>query len=93
LAEFDGNFRVAPGSSSITANYLEVRLVGIGGDQGRYMTGFDRERDGFFDECACRSDLTELPLCVGEVDPRDRAALALAGETGEHWSDAFLHRY
>jgi hypothetical protein len=37
-------FRVAPSSSSITANYLEVGLEEIGGDQGRYMTGFDRQR-------------------------------------------------
>src|SRR5262249_54493389 len=42
LAEFDDSFSVAPGSSSITANYLEVGLVDISGDQGRYMTGFDR---------------------------------------------------
>jgi hypothetical protein len=62
LAEFDDNFRVAPDSSSITANHLEVGLVEIGGDQGRYMTGFDRVGDGFFDERPRRSDLTELPL-------------------------------
>jgi hypothetical protein len=31
------------------------------------MTAFDRLRDGFFDECPRRSELTELPLCVGEV--------------------------
>jgi hypothetical protein len=46
LAEFDDNFRVAPGSSSITANYFELGLAEIGADQGRYMTGFDRARDG-----------------------------------------------
>jgi hypothetical protein len=47
LAAFDDNFRVAPGSSSITANYLEVGFEVIGVDQGRYMTGFDRVRDGW----------------------------------------------
>ena len=65
MAEFDDNFRAAPGSSSITANYLEVGLLVINVDEGRYMTGFDRARDGFFDERPRRSDLTELPLCVG----------------------------
>jgi hypothetical protein len=39
------------------------------------MTGFDRARDGFFDERPRRSDLTEGPLCVGEVGPRDRAGI------------------
>ena len=28
---------------------VEVGLVEIGVDQGRYMTSFDRVRDGFFD--------------------------------------------
>ena len=42
LAEFDDNFYVAPGSFSITANYLEVGFEDINVDQGRYMTGFDR---------------------------------------------------
>ena len=37
------------------------------------MTGFDRVRDGFFDERPRRSDLTEQPLCVGEAGPRGRA--------------------
>jgi len=37
------------------------------------MTGFDRVRDGFFKERPRRSDLTEQPLCVGEVDSRGRA--------------------
>jgi hypothetical protein len=70
LAEFDDNFRGAPGSSSITANDFEVGLVEISVDQGRYVTGFDRGRDGFFDERPRWSDLTELPLCVGEVRRR-----------------------
>ena len=65
LAEFDDNFRVAPGSSSITVNYLEISLEDIGGDQGRYVTGFDSVRDGFFDERPRWFDLTELPLCDG----------------------------
>jgi hypothetical protein len=82
LAEFDDNFRVAPGSSSITANHFEVGLVGIGGDQGRYMTRFDRVGDGFFDERPRRSDLTEQPLCDGEVDPRDRAGIRAEAERG-----------
>jgi hypothetical protein len=30
LAEFGDNFRVAPGSSSITANYLELGLEVVG---------------------------------------------------------------
>ena len=82
LAEFDDNFRVAPGSSSITANHLELGLEDIGVDQGRYMTGFDRVRDGLFDERPRRSDLTELPLCVGEVGPRDRADILAEAEPG-----------
>jgi hypothetical protein len=73
LAEFDDNFRVASGSSSITANDFEEGLVDIGEGQGRYVSGFDRVRDGFFDERPRRSDLTELPLCVGELGPRGRA--------------------
>jgi hypothetical protein len=48
LTEFDDNFRIAPGSSSITANHLEVGLEVIGVDQGRYMSGFDRARDSSF---------------------------------------------
>ena len=63
----------ANSSSSITANHLEVGLKQIGVDQGRYMTDFDRVRDGFFDERSRRFDLTELPLCVGEDGPRARA--------------------
>ena len=58
------NLRAAPGSSSITANHLELGLEPIGVDQGRYMTGFDRVRDGFFDERPCQSDLTKLPLVM-----------------------------
>jgi hypothetical protein len=54
LAAFDDNFRVAPGSSSITANDLEVGLEAIGEDQARYMTGFDRVRDGHGLEDAAR---------------------------------------
>jgi hypothetical protein len=50
LAEFDDNFRVAPGSSSIATNRFKVSLPLIIVDQGRYMTGFDRVGDGFFDE-------------------------------------------
>ena len=49
MAELEENFRVAPGGSSITANYLEVGLEPIGVDQSRYMTGFDRVGDGSFD--------------------------------------------
>jgi hypothetical protein len=81
-AAFDDNFRAAPGSSSITANCLEVSLVDIGEDQGRYMTGFDRLRDGFFDERPRWFDLTELPLCVGEVCPRDRTGIQAEAESG-----------
>jgi hypothetical protein len=55
MAEFDDNFRVAPGSSSITANYLEVGRVVIGDDQGWHMAGFDRVGDGLFDERPRRS--------------------------------------
>jgi hypothetical protein len=53
---------------SITANHLEVGLEATGEDQGRYMTGFDRAGDGFFDERPCWSDLTEQPLCDGAHD-------------------------
>jgi hypothetical protein len=66
--------------SSITANHFEVGLVEISVDQGRYMTGFDRVRD--FDERSRWSDLTELPLCVGEVAPRDRAGIRAEVEPG-----------
>jgi hypothetical protein len=48
LAEFDDNFRVALGSSRITANYFELGLEEISLDQGRYMSGVHRLRDGFF---------------------------------------------
>src|SRR5262249_21380586 len=82
LAEFDDNFRVAPGSSRITANHLEVGLVEISVDQGRYMTGFDRVRDGFFDKRSRRFDLTELPPCVSEGDPRERAGIRAEAEPG-----------
>jgi hypothetical protein len=82
LAEFDDDFRVAPGSSSITPNYLEVGLPQINVDQGRYITGFDRVRDGFFDERPRWFDLTELPLCVGEVGPRDRTGIQAEAESG-----------
>jgi len=82
LTEFDGNFRVALGSSSITANYLEVGLVEISIDQGRCMTGFDRVRDRFFDERPRWSDLTELPFGDGEADPRARAGIAAEAEPG-----------
>jgi hypothetical protein len=78
LAEFGDNFRVALGSSSITANHFEVGLEVIGVDQGRYMTGFDGARDGSFDERPRWFDLTELPLCVGEVDTRGRPGIAEA---------------
>ena len=46
------------------------------------MTGFDRVRDGFFDERPRRSDLTELPLCDGEVGPRGRAGIRAEAEPG-----------
>jgi hypothetical protein len=82
LAEFDDNFRIAPGGSSITANQFKVRLVEIGWDQGWYMTGFDRVRDGFFDERPRRSDLTELPLCVSEVGPRGHVGISAEAESG-----------
>ena len=82
LAEFDDNFRVALGSSSITANYFEDGLENISVDQGRDMTGFNRVRDSFFDERSSRSDLTELPLCDGEVAPRDRAGIPAEAEHG-----------
>jgi hypothetical protein len=79
-AEFDDNFRGAPGSSSITANDFEVGLVEISVDQGRYMTGFDRGRDSFFDERPRWSDLTEQPLCVGEVSPRGCSGIRAEAE-------------
>jgi len=44
------------------------------------MTGFDRGRDGFFDERPRWSDLAELPLCVGEVGPRGRTAIRAEAE-------------
>src|SRR6516225_9501728 len=81
-AEFDDNFRAAPGSSSITANYLEVGLLVINVDEGRYMTGFDRVRGGFFDDRPRRSDLTEQPLCDREVGPRRRADILAEAEPG-----------
>jgi hypothetical protein len=46
------------------------------------MTGFDRVRDGFFDERPRWSDLTELPLCVGEVGSRGRAGIRAEAESG-----------
>jgi len=82
LAEFDENFCVAPGSSSITANHLELGLVEIDGDQGRYMTDFDRVRDGFFDERPRRSDLTELPLGDSEDGSRGGAGIREEAEPG-----------
>ena len=82
MAEFDDHFCVTPGSSSIAANYLEVGLVEISVDQGRDMTGFDRVGDGFFDERPRWSDLSELPLCDGEVDSHDRAGTPAEAEHG-----------
>jgi hypothetical protein len=67
-----------------SANHFEVGLVEISVDQGQYMTGFDRVRDGFFDERSRWSDLTELPLCVGEVAPRDRAGIRAEVEPGAY---------
>jgi hypothetical protein len=52
-----------------------VSLEDVAEDQGRYMTGFDRVCDGFFDERPRRSDLTELPLGDGEEGLRDRAGI------------------
>ena len=49
-------------------------------DHGRYMTGFDRVRDGFFDERPRRSDLTEQRLC------HDELALAAAPVSGPKWN-------
>jgi hypothetical protein len=46
------------------------------------MTGFDRVRDGFFDERSRWSDLTELPLGVGESGPRERAGILAEAEPG-----------
>src|SRR6516225_9818188 len=82
LAEFDDNFCAAPGSSSITTNYLEVGLLVINVDEGRYMTGFDRVRDGFFDERPRRSNLTEQPLCDREVGPYGRASIQAKAKPG-----------
>ena len=82
LAEFDDNFCVAPGSASITANHFVVGLVEISVHQGRDMTGLDRLRDGFFDERPRRSDLTELPLGVGEPGSRDRTGILAEAEPG-----------
>ena len=82
LAEFDDNLRAAPGSSSITANHLELGLEPIGVDQGRYVTGFDRVRDGFLNERPRRSNLTKLPLSVGEGGPRGRAGILVEAELG-----------
>src|SRR5215469_13474458 len=39
-------------------------------------------RDGFFDERPRWSDLTELPLCDGEVGPRGRAVIRAEAEPG-----------
>jgi hypothetical protein len=44
------------------------------------MTGFDRVRDRFFDERSRRSDLTELPLCVGEAVTRGHAGIYAEAE-------------
>jgi hypothetical protein len=46
------------------------------------MTGFDRVGDGIVDERSRRSDLTELPLCVGEVDSCGRAGIRAEAEPG-----------
>jgi hypothetical protein len=46
------------------------------------MTDFDRMRDGFFDEHSRWSNLTELPLRVGEVGPRGRAGIVAEAEHG-----------
>ena len=46
------------------------------------MTGFDRVRDGFFDERPRRSDLTEQPLCSGEVGSRSHAGIVTEAESG-----------
>src|SRR5215472_14438281 len=43
---------------------------------------FDRVRDGFFDERPRWSDLTELPLGVGEAGSRDRAGIPTEAESG-----------
>jgi hypothetical protein len=42
------------------------------------MTGFNRVRDGFFDEHPCWFNLTELPLCVGKVG-MGRKSLSCSG--------------
>jgi hypothetical protein len=81
LAEFDDNLRVALGRSSCTANHLKVGLDEISVDQGRYMPGFDSVGNGFFDQRPRWSDLTELPLGVGEVGPRDRAGIRAEAES------------
>jgi hypothetical protein len=82
LAEPDDNFRIAPGSHSITPNHLEPGLEHIGVDQGGHMTRFDHVGDGSFDERPRWSDLTEQPLCDGEVDRRDRAYIPAEAEPG-----------
>ena len=46
------------------------------------MTGFDRVRDGFFDERPRRSDLTELPLGDSEDGPRGGAGIRAEAEPG-----------
>jgi hypothetical protein len=51
-------------------------------DQGRYMTGFHRVRDGFFDERPRGSDLTKLPLSDGEERLCDRAGIQAEAESG-----------
>jgi hypothetical protein len=44
------------------------------------MIGFNRVRDGFFDERPRWLNLTELPLRVGEMGPRDRAGILAEAE-------------
>jgi hypothetical protein len=46
------------------------------------MTGFDRVRNGSFDERPRRSDLSELPLYIGEVGPHGRAGVLAEAEPG-----------
>src|SRR5215469_4794271 len=82
LAEFEDNFRIMPDGSSITTKYLEVGLVEVNADQGRYMTDFGGVRDGFFDERPRRSDLTEQPLCDREVGPHGRASIQAKAKPG-----------
>ena len=93
MAEFDDHFRVAPGSFSIPANYFEVGLEEISVDQGRYMIGFDRARDGFFDERPRWSDLTELPLCDGKAGPRGRAGIRAEASGGGAYIFIFYLRF